>query len=176
MSKREKPQQKERKRKEKQTHLVQDGSTIIGDNDIAICRRQHLVHTSRTKACAHSIRHRLGSQNVGISDIILPLCIYILLCFGSWSRYLMLRPWHDCTPSSPCTYLWLLSHKPTNEAVENPPTLPLYSYYSSLGDLDLDSENKQKSRERTRRHTKKEVLAAALGLGALSGAKKGKNP
>jgi hypothetical protein len=58
----------------------------------------------------------------------------------------------------------------------HPHSLSTLTTPSSLGDLDLDSENKQKFRERTRRHTKKEVLAAALGLGALSGAKKRRNP
>jgi hypothetical protein len=80
------------KKAKKVGDLVEDGGAIIGDNDIAICSRQHLVHTSRTQARAYSVRNSLGSQNIGIANVILSLCIYVFLCVAA--RFHHIRTWH----------------------------------------------------------------------------------
>jgi hypothetical protein len=154
------------KKAKKVGDLVEDGGAIIGDNDIAICSRQHLVHTSRTQARAYSVRNSLGSQNIGIANVILSLCIYVLLCVAA--RFHHIRTWHGLhfplssrskqhpnlnlatTSTSPFlrTNQVLFCHNlkesvPANEArAKN--TKTYISCFSVLGSSDLEFARKQK--------------------------------
>lgn len=66
--------------------LVEDGGTVIGDDDIAVGRGKHLVHAARAEAGAHRIRHSLGCHDVGVANVILALRVHVLLRIRSSFR------------------------------------------------------------------------------------------
>lgn len=59
--------------------LVENGGTVIGDDDIAVGRGKHLVHAARAKTGAHRIRHGLGCHDVRVANVILALRVHVLL-------------------------------------------------------------------------------------------------
>lgn len=52
-------------------HLLENGSTIIGDVDLTIAGLNHLVHALGTKRGAHRIGDSLGGNKVARPDVLL---------------------------------------------------------------------------------------------------------
>jgi hypothetical protein len=51
-------------------HLLEDGGTIVGDDDLSVWRNQHLVHTLWTEGSLKEGSNSSGGQDVNLSNIL----------------------------------------------------------------------------------------------------------
>lgn len=58
-------------------HLVEDGGTVVGDDDLVGGGGDHLVHALRAEARAHRVRHRTRRHDVSVADIFFALVVHV---------------------------------------------------------------------------------------------------